>query len=154
MIFDIRRQSFHLPISPCTPLQLQHGYPSKSRTRKDALNKLASAAGAYLPGNAPLKRRIPTIFPSYPHNPQTPTIHTTFTLTPLPRPFKASKKWNPPNMNPLLHSGNKGIVRRFNFWDLVGGLGTGDIVNAVPRGQKRSSNSAGSPPDKGFRPWH
>ena len=29
----------------------------------------------------------------------------------LPRPPKGSKKWNPPNKNPLLHWGNKEIIR-------------------------------------------
>ena len=29
----------------------------------------------------------------------------------------------PPNMNPLLHWGNKGIIRGFHFLDPLGGLG-------------------------------
>ena len=41
----------------------------------------------------------------------------------LPRPPKGSKKWNPPNMNPLLHWGNWGIMRGFHFLDPSGGLG-------------------------------
>ena len=43
----------------------------------------------------------------------------------LPRPPKGSKKWNPPNMNPLLHWGNKGIIIGLHSLDPLGGLGTG-----------------------------
>ena len=42
-----------------------------------------------------------------------------------PRPPKGSKKWNPPNMNPVLHWGTWGIIRGFHFLDPLGGLGRG-----------------------------
>ena len=41
----------------------------------------------------------------------------------VPRPPKGSKKWNPPNVNPLLHWGTKGIIKGFHFLDPLGGLG-------------------------------
>ena len=41
----------------------------------------------------------------------------------FPEPLKGSKKWNPPNMSPLLHWGNEGIIRGFHFLDPLGGLG-------------------------------
>ena len=37
-------------------------------------------------------------------------------------PLKDPKNRNPPNMNPLLHWGDKGIIRGFHFLDPVGGL--------------------------------
>ena len=42
-----------------------------------------------------------------------------------PRPPRGSKKWNPPNMNPLLHWGNKGIIKGVPFFGSFKGLGKG-----------------------------
>ena len=38
-------------------------------------------------------------------------------------PLKNPKNKNLPNMNPLLHCGNWGIIRGFHFLDPLGGLG-------------------------------
>ena len=43
----------------------------------------------------------------------------------IPRPPKGSKKWNPPNMNPLLHWGNKGISTGAPFFGSFRGSGIG-----------------------------
>ena len=45
---------------------------------------------------------------------------------------KGSKKWNPPNMNPVLLWGNKGIIRGFHLLDPLRGFGKGTVVFLGP----------------------
>ena len=44
-------------------------------------------------------------------------------LEDFPRTPKGSKKWNPPNTNPLLHWGNQGIIRGFHCFGSFRGSG-------------------------------
>ena len=54
-------------------------------------------------------------------------------LESFPDPLKDPKN-ETPNMNPLLHWGNKGIIRGFHFLDPLGGLGLGFRPGFMVRG--------------------
>ena len=47
-----------------------------------------------------------------------------------PDPLKDPKNGNSPNMNPLLHWGNQGIIRGFHFLDPLGGLGSASAATS------------------------